>query len=485
MKKRVILITIDCLRKDHLKLYGYSKETAPNIEKFSKNAIIFDNTIANGSNTPSSFYSIFTSTTPTTQGSYAPIPSNKKKISEILQCNKISTCGIHSNPHLGFFCNYHMGFDDFFDIFENPQFSLKKKLIDKINSFSDLLGFSKYINKLKQKFLTIIKLKEKFSSFETNKLNSPYSNAKIIVTETLKWLKDNQNSNFFLWIHFMDVHRPYYPPSKYIKKVSNVKISEPLKVFLNELFNKYKKDQIILNRINEKHINALNVLYDSEIYYVDHYLGILFSYLKKIEIFKSTNIIITSDHGQALFDHNQLSHGVSLYDELLKVPFILKLEKSSNKQKRIKEHVELIDISPTILDLFNLPKEIDFSGKSLIPLIERNFNYDYSDNIISAIYHYQGKMFSAFIKENYNFFILISCRKINWKLIYNDETKDIELFNLKNDPLELNDLSNDSREEISFIKNKLFQKLKPFIKKFNSEEEKIKTSINNKILKFL
>jgi len=485
MKKRVLLITIDCLRKDHLKLYGYHKNIAPNIEKFSKNAIIFDNAIANGSNTPSSFYSMFTSTIPTMQGSYAPIPQNKKKIAEIIQSNKILTCGIHSNPHLGIICNYHIGFDDFIDIFEKPQFSLKKKIIVKINSFFKLLGINIYLNKLKEKLFQIFKLKRKFYTFETNKINAPYSNAKTLIIETIKWLKKYHNSNFFLWIHFMDVHRPYYPPSNYIKKISNIQISESLKVFLNELFNNYKLNPDGLKKIKEKHINALNTLYDSEMCYVDHYLGILFTYLKKIGISNSTNIIITSDHGQALFDHNQLSHGVSLYDELLKVPLIIKLDKSLNRQRKIKEQVELIDLSPTILDLFNLSKENDFLGTSLIPLIIEKFNYNYSKNAISAIYHYQGKMFSAFTKENYNFFSLISIRNINWKLIYNDETKEIELYNLKNDPLELNDLSNDSRKEILFIKNKLFHKLKPFIKKYNPEEERIKTSINKDILKFL
>ncbi|KKL92239.1 hypothetical protein LCGC14_1886660 [marine sediment metagenome] len=71
MSKKVILITIDCLRYDHLKIYGYNKNVAPNIEKFSKDAIIFQNAIANGSNTPSSFYSLFTSSIPSPGRRYA------------------------------------------------------------------------------------------------------------------------------------------------------------------------------------------------------------------------------------------------------------------------------------------------------------------------------------------------------------------------------------------------------------------------------
>ena len=82
MKKRVILLTIDCLRQDYLKTYGYHKQIAPNIEILTKNAVVFENAIANGNCTPPSFYSLFTSTLPTTEGIYAPLPTFRKKIAE-------------------------------------------------------------------------------------------------------------------------------------------------------------------------------------------------------------------------------------------------------------------------------------------------------------------------------------------------------------------------------------------------------------------
>jgi len=319
--------------------------------------------------TSSSFYSIFTSTIPTSEGSYTPIPVNKKKFTEIIQKNDILTCGIHSNPHLSPYCNYQIGFNAFLDMFEKSQYSLKKKLIDKFNSVFKLFKLKIYIDKIKIKIFQNFNLKKKISSYKTKKINAPYSNAKIIVSEAIRWLNKNFKSSFFLWIHFMDAHRPYYPPLKYINKVSNEKISESLKVYLNELFDTYKRTPDYSKIINEKHINALNALYDAEICYVDYYIGILITYLKKIKIYQETNFIITSDHGQALFDHNQLSHGISLYDELLKVPLIIKLQTSFNKQMRVEEQIELIDIAPTILNLFNLPKYEGFHGKSLLPLI--------------------------------------------------------------------------------------------------------------------
>lgn len=484
-KQKVILITIDCLRQDHLELYGYNRNLTPNIDKLAKSSIIFNNAIVNGSNTPSSFYSLFTSKIPTTEGSYAPIPLNKIIFTEILQKNKIQTCGIHSNPHLGSFCNYNRGFDYFIDVFENPQFSVTKSLIRKITKILIRFKLDTYIRKLIAFFFKFINLKTRFAFYKTSKSNAPYSEAKTIIIEAFKWLKKNFKSEFFMWIHFMDVHRPYYPPEDFINRLSNFKITDSLKLYLNDLFSIYKRNPDFYKSITEEHVKALNILYDAEIMYVDHYLGIFFTYLKKLGVFDSLNIIISSDHGQALFDHNQLSHGVSLYDELLKVPLIMKLENSSKKEIRRSELVEWIDIAPTILDLFNVSKPKQFSGVSLLPLIKDDQDYKHKNFIISAIYHGKGKMFSAYSKSNEIFYPLISYRDLNWKLIFDEFSKKIELYNLNTDKQELNNLTDSTREQIILVKDKIMDLIKPYIKEFETEKVKIKLSINKDLLKLL
>ena len=232
-------------------------------------------------------------------------------------------------------------------------------------------------------------------------------------------------------------------------------------------------------------IKALNILYDAEILYVDHYLGIFFTYLKKLGVFDSLNIIISSDHGQALLDHNQLSHGVSLYDELLKVPLIMKLENSSKKEIKRSELVEWIDIAPTILDLFNVSKPKQFSGVSLLPLIKDDQDYKHKNFIISAIYQSKGKIFSAYSKSNEIFYPLISYRDLNWKLIFDEFSKKIELYNLNTDKQELNNLADSTREQIILVKDKIMDLIKPYIKEFETEKVKIKLSINKDLVKLL
>jgi arylsulfatase A-like enzyme len=477
--KNVILLTIDCLRQDHLKLYGYKRDITPNIDKLAKNALTFNNMIVNGSNTPSSFYSLFTSSIPTLDGKYAPLPTHKKVFSEILQQKGIKTCGIHSNPHLGTYCNYERGFDYYVDVLEKPHFNLKKKLLTLLRNILVKTGFKRKFRRLLKFASKYVDLKKEFASIQTSKSNAPYSNAKIIIAEAIDWLNKNFETPFFMWIHFMDVHRPYYPPESYINKITNLSISDSMKLYLNKLFDNYKKDPDFYKKVTSEHIEVLNILYDAEIMFVDHYIGIFFSYLKKKGIYDNSNIIISADHGQALFDHNQLSHGVSLYDELLRVPFVFKLGLPggaiNGQLKRIPDIVEFIDLAPTILELFGLSNDEAFKGKSIMHLIEDKQHSKHLEEVISAIYHSEGRMFTAFSNFRSNPYLLMSVRDKNWKLIYNEENKKIELYNLKKDPQELNDLSESRIYEINYIKNTLFEKIRNYV----LDKDKLRVLLNN------
>ena len=114
-KRSVLLITIDALRPDHLKLYNYHRNTAPNLEKFAQKGTNFMNALTNGPETPTSFSSIFTSILPFLDGGYSPLPPQKIPFSQLLRENNIKTYSIHSNPNLGSFFNYDRGFDVFLD----------------------------------------------------------------------------------------------------------------------------------------------------------------------------------------------------------------------------------------------------------------------------------------------------------------------------------------------------------------------------------
>lgn len=161
--KSVIFITIDALRSDHLKAYGYHHNTAPNLENFIQKGTTFLNAISNGPESPSSFSAIFTSNLPFLHGGYCPLPSQKITFTQILREYGIFTYGIHSNPNLGRYFNYDRGFDVFID---GERYKTKKSPSTKMSfkhlfSFylKKILNYNDLANKLMYKLIGFNKLK--------------------------------------------------------------------------------------------------------------------------------------------------------------------------------------------------------------------------------------------------------------------------------------------------------------------------------------
>jgi len=142
-KPNVILITVDCLRPDHLGFMGYKKEISPNLDKFSKECFVFANAFAVGPNTPYSFPAILTGTYPLDYQGPRKMERPRVFISEHLKKKGFVTAAIHSNPRLSSFFGYNRGWDFFEDITPPLQISytksfkkaLKKKASQLFNFF--------------------------------------------------------------------------------------------------------------------------------------------------------------------------------------------------------------------------------------------------------------------------------------------------------------------------------------------------------------
>ncbi len=175
-----------------------------------------------------------------------------------------------------------------------------------------------------------------FDKFETNS----YKGAKFVSEELLKWKNEIiKSGKYFLYIHFMDPHAPYHG-------------REPL----------YEKSDNFEEDIKRR--------YDSEIHYADEYIKKLY---KEFGWDQNTLLIITSDHGEGLWDHGWMDHGHSLYYEEIHVPLIIHYPEI-NKSKKIYTPVSTIDILPTIRDILGLPLSKKEEGKSLLPLLQNKKN---------------------------------------------------------------------------------------------------------------
>ena len=172
----------------------------------------------------------------------------------------------------------------------------------------------------------------------------------------------------------------------------------------------------------ERHINN----YDSEIAYVDDYLGKVIAHLKKTGLYDSSILVVTSDHGEAFGDHGLFFHGQNLYNEVLRVPLIIRIP--GWPPRRIEGPVSLVDIAPTLLDLWGLTPPADFEGYSLVDALSEGAPVPLRP-VISELLPYT------------------SWKEHHVSMVYGDEkyikvlTKGTQMyFNLRDDPKEQKDL---------------------------------------------
>jgi len=154
--------------------------------------------------------------------------------------------------------------------------------------------------------------------------------AEVVVDRAINWLK-KQNSLWFLWIHCWDPHDPYDPP-------------EPFKT-------RFSKNP-----------------YDGEVAYVDHVLGRLFKYLEENNLFDTSLIVFTGDHGESLGEHDEETHGLFAYNSTVWIPLIIYVP--DLRPRKVKQHVSHVDIFPTICDVLNAEKPAFLHGTSLLPALK-------------------------------------------------------------------------------------------------------------------
>jgi arylsulfatase A-like enzyme len=310
---------VDALRADHLSCYGYYRNTSPNIDKFAEGGILFENYIVQGTWTPPSVQSIFTSKYPCFQmrpDEHAAFNKQDLVLAEILKNNGYFTIA-HTG---GGFLSPSSGFNRGFDI-----------------------------------------LTENYASFSDN------------YEASLQWIKKNKNKKFFLLLHGYDIHTPYQHPEPFDRIYdSNYsgRISGGIKEHWAMMDEHMKKGYV---NLSDRDLYRLISLYDGGINYFDNLTAQFLDNLSDLGLMNDTIIIITADHGEELLDHEGVDHGYSVYDEVIHVPLIIKIPGVNKKEVRVENQVRGIDLMPTILDVLDI-KIIgkNFEGRSLIPLLEKD-----------------------------------------------------------------------------------------------------------------
>lgn len=450
-QKNIILLTIDCLRADHLSCMGYSKKTTPFIDSLAKEGILFTNAISVGAITKQSFPAILGSIYPLMCENLDNSMKKTTPIAKMLQKNGYATGAFHSNIIISKRYNYQKGFDVFDDNFPTAQKVFNKTM---------------WIRRQKRLQPLLTYLSKTVLSFIREK--SPKVTAEKINDAALKWI-NSINKPFFAWIHYMDVHGPYLPEQKYVDQICDTKISR------KELFILWRKIVDALKNplnLSESEIKIAVDYYDACILQVDDYIKKLVQSLKESGKLKNTIIIITADHGEEFNDHGNLSHHRKLYDELIHVPFIMYNWDANTAGLVIDEVISSIDIAPTILDIVNIPSSKKYFGKSVLPIINNNEKRHIAISETDCVFK-NGQLFAENTKQ-------ISIRTKNWKLIYVENPERYELYDLKNNTKEKKNVY-ESRKDIACKLKKEIDKHIKKIKEYAEKEEVFISSVINQI----
>jgi len=456
----LILITIDCLRADHLSCLGYPKKTTPNLDYLASKGLLFSQTMSVSCWTLPSFLSMFTSTYPLMYRGELRITNSRTTVAQVLKEHGYTTAGFHSNTWLSSYFGYHKGFDTFDDS------KKKNHYTSPLNRLEELVTRIAGTNGRLYDLLSGVR-----EVYRTS--HKPYCAGEDLNKKVAAWLPDNP-SNLFLWLHYMDVHEPYSLPSP-----TNISPFNRLHVGkLNQkaaLLRKRRSPELEEAVGNEpsslspEEVNELIDLYDANIRYVDDVIGSLLRMLNRSNILDDTFIVITADHGQEFTEHRYYGHVLSLYDELIHVPLII--IGPGLQSQMISQQVSLLDLAPTILDILGVAKPEAFLGNSLLPLM--NGNRLKETDLVAISESYRPSRAETYRHTNLKVF---SVRTGKWKYIHNAVKQD-ELYCLEDDPKETQNIITAQPEIATDLRAKIMAHIEFEDKSTPGERELIKAKI--------
>ena len=190
-----------------------------------------------------------------------------------------------------------------------------------------------------------------------------------VVERATEWLGESGRERFFMFLHSYEVHHPYTPREDLLRRLEGNPAGElPRTKTSIELLRAINRGDVEIDDAGLEHI--VNT-YDAEIMSVDEGVERLITYLKEHDLYDSTLIIFTSDHGEEFGEHGRVGwHSHTLYDELLSVPLIVKMPRSASAGAVIEAQTRHIDIAPTVLASLELAAPEGFSGVSLLGLVD-------------------------------------------------------------------------------------------------------------------
>jgi arylsulfatase A-like enzyme len=483
----VILVSLQCLRADHLGTYGYQRETSRNIDALAKQSVVFDNAISQANLTPVAQMSVLTSQYPRVNGmvsfEVAKDMVRSRTLPEILKYYGYTTAATISSPE------FFMRFDTEAGALINP---------------GDVFSRS-------------------FDYYGRTARGPQGASIRTLPTDAFQWLKNNKDKKFFLWIGSGLLHMPYaaavpppyqamYDPPNYTpfwKRLPgqvgegswNADPSYDVfsRVFRNDFYWGFKP----IYHLSDADVQYVTGRYDAGVYYTDLFIGELLKLLDALQLTEKTLVILQSMHGDDLGEHGLFFH-YDVTEPVMKNALIMRFPQGEFGGKRVGQQVQGLDVTPTILNYLDIPVPHEAQGESLVPLVRGDKGAAGSDYVFidrlpwweytlskwylelqnasggqfapseeAKLKAYQQLLQASFAELGYPPGD-IAIRSNDWKLIVRKNrdllekvswwrfitgqqqpVPEIELYDLKKDPLEKVNVARDYPEVVAKLRSKL------------------------------
>jgi arylsulfatase A-like enzyme len=435
----VLVILIDTLRADHLSTYGYARATSPFLTGIAHQGVLFEDAVSTSSWTLPAHQSLLTGRYPHEHGPLREQPLNEiyPTLAQVLDTHGYRTAGFSANND--FFCR-RAGFDRGFLHFEDYFYSVEDMVY---RTFWGRVFFHNYLAGL----------------VGSDELPAR-RNAANVNHSFLRWLDRDRDRPFFAFVNFLDIHTPYLPERPYRFKFAGVNAQAhcpaPRMSLSMVLHNPTEFDYLMA--LSPECFQLQIDAYDGGISYVDDQIAALFAELARRGLDKNTLIVITSDHGESFREHGFVTHGTSLYRELVRVPLIYWWPGHIPSDIRIDRPISAASLPATILDLVGDPNAKEFPVPSLAQLWNRpgsnpDWPYPISEMAQDLYVPKQYPAYRGWLK---------SITDPQWQLIV-AESDPTELYRYPEDPGELQNLvsSAQGKAVVNNVETQLWSQVSP------------------------
>jgi arylsulfatase A-like enzyme len=437
MQKSIVLITVDCLRADHVGFMGYDHPTTPFLDSLASEGIVIPNAIAAGSPTYYSLPAILASRFPLALGrDVLGVGPTESTLTSVLKGAGYSTAAFGAgNPYLSARFGYHQGFDTFRDFMATDSADRGvEKSSPRPKSWAS--RFNHLLQKARRSMGPLGPLYDELY-FRYCQKRTPvpksldalrcYPAADVVVDHACDWLSSVGNEPFFLWLHLMDPHAPYYPKEAALSMLSQDTLTPERARYLNSFWNRSD----LPSRRFQRNRKAIVALYDAGIRWADEQIKRLIGFLRSSKRWDDCIFALTADHGEEFLDHDGRYHPpFHLFEELIHVPLLVRAP-GVQKQQQHKSPFSLMHLAPTLLEAACLSVPLGFQGRSLIGDMQRGTPFDEV-----AISECVDQCTNPFHGENRMGPRILAVRESRYKLVIHFGSGVERLYDLESDPLE-------------------------------------------------